>query len=405
VEIDGRPVVITDGSGNAALPDLPAGKYRVCATLDGYKAQCADHAVPADGDVSLSLERDMPPLSRLAIDGRFFVPRLRLYMAGSILADADADRDAVLDDAAALHFNGVRAFGGALGWASLTAQQSEARLPALFAAAAARGLYVYVDAITDSGYDAAAHLSVVAQQCAAAVNCFMAAANEIGHPTLPDLARDPSRLLAAARQAIPAGVVWTLGAALGQDEVDADGKYPGAGGRFNDGHLDRGRDTWNQVRRLREIYGLAETFKAPAMSGEPIGAAEVPSGSRRSDPPFFFAMGVLCRAFDLGCVFHSEDGLHGRPLGPTQRACAEAFIAGWNAIDTETRLTFQNTGWGGAPVKSFTGAVRVYSFIDGGSGYAVVVGADNPKVETMNGWALGELVAERSGIQVRRLQR
>jgi hypothetical protein len=72
VEIDGRPVVITDGSGNAVLPDLPAGKYRVCATLGGYKAQCADHAVPADGDVDLSLERDVPPLTALTVCGEFF---------------------------------------------------------------------------------------------------------------------------------------------------------------------------------------------------------------------------------------------------------------------------------------------------------------------------------------------
>jgi len=39
-------------------------------------------------------------------------------------------------------------------------------------------------------------------------------------------------------------------------------------------------------------------------------------------------MGALCRGFEIGCVFHSEDGLYARLLGPNQRACAEAFIAG-----------------------------------------------------------------------------
>lgn len=407
VSIDhGALAVVATPEGDAEFHNLTAGSYTVCAKADGYKEQCDEqHRVPADGDVSLGLERDVPPVAKLAIEGRFFVPRLTLAMAGSILADDDTGRDAVLDEAHALGFNGVRAFGGALAWAGLTAQQSEQRLPALFEAARARGLYVYVDALTDSGYNAEAHLATVAQQCAAAVNCLMAAANEIGHPTLVDLARDPARLLAAARRLIPPGVVWTLGAPLGQDEVDADGKYPGAGGLFNDGHLDRGRDKWNQVRRLREIYGLAETFKVPALSGEPIGADEQSMpGKRESDPAVFFAMGALCRGFDLGCVFHSEDGLHGRTLRPNQRACAEAFLAGWKAIDTDARLTFQNTGWSGAPVKSFSGAVRVYSFV-GEKNYAVIVGAENPRVETANGWALGERIAERPGIQIVRLTR
>lgn len=352
-------------------------------------------------------------LSRIAIEGRFWTPRPVFASCLAVLAKDVGTQDAVLDEVRALGFNGCRPFAGRLSWAGQTADAAAAALPRFLRAAAARGLYVYPSAITDSkdgGYDVEAHLRRIAEICATAVNCVLEAANEIGHPTQSDRVNDIPGFLAIARRVIPSGVVWTLGSPIGTDEPDPDGKYPTDGGLFNDAHLDRGRDPFNQVRRLREIAAISEVTKKPAMSGEPIGAAEQPiPGKRTNDPAFFFAMGALCRGFEIGCVFHSEDGLQGRLLGPGQRAAAAAFIAGIKAIPTTDRLQFMNARWAGSPVEEAnfeSGVVRAYSFVAGARGWTVLVGVrGDPGVRWGAGWRAVKVAAERQGVQVVEIQR
>lgn len=62
---------------------------------------------------------------------------------------------------------------------------------------------------------------------------------------------------------------------------------------------------------------------------EPLGAAETPTPGKRSSDPFVFWQ--LARDYAtfwaLGC-FHSDAGQRGQLLGPTQRACAEAWVRG-----------------------------------------------------------------------------
>lgn len=406
-----------DGAGNLVRDGLVAGQRRVCAAATGYKTACAEVTLPRpEGqDVFLVLVRDVPPILPVRVEGRFFVTdagtvRLRFSSALSLLVRSPLERAVVLDQARALGFNGIRVFAGHLGWAGQTPEAARAALPVLLGEAASRGLYVYVCAITggrEPAYDVEAHLRDIAAIVARYPNAILEVANEIGHPSLAD--KSPEEWLRIARRVIPPGVTWTLGAPVGTDEPTPEGTYPTDGGHFNDGHLDRSRDLYNQVRRLREIYAIAETTRKAAMSGETIGIAEVPMpGKQRlwDDDAlrFSYAYGVLCRGFELACVFHSEHGLLGARLGPQTVAAAEAFIAGTKAIPTDARMTFVNAGWAGSPVRAAnfdTGIVRAYSFIDGNRGWTVFVGVRGDiGVEWGGGWSPVRVVAERPGIQI-----
>lgn len=416
VTIAGRTLA-ADGAGNVTVVGLSAGSYEACAEQAGWKKGCASGPVPGPA-IDLSLERAVAPTLPLRIDGQFWTtdagPFRPLFASGlTLLARPPPDRAEFLDQVAALGFNGVRVFAGHLGWAGQTPESARAALPALLDEAAARGLYVYVCAITggrDPVYDVRTHLREVAALVARHPNSLLEVANEIGHDSLVQLS--PAEFLAMARDVIPIDVVWSLGAPDGPfktDEPKPDGTYPTAGGRFNDAHLDRGRDLYNQVRRLREIYAIAETQRAPAMNGEPIGIAEVPMpGKQRfwGDDAlrFSYAMGALCRGFELGCVWHSEQGLHAQPFGSNTTAAARAFIDGWRAIDTDQRLTYINAGWANSPVTAAnfdTGLVRAYSFVTGSRGWTVLVGLrGDPAVTWGGGWSPVRVAADRPGLRI-----
>ncbi len=395
--------------GDAFLSLMP-GDYTVCGSFTGREQVCARATVP--GSVNLVLPAIIPPTSKVRVDGRFWVNdqgTFRPIFASDLapLPLTPEAQDAKLDETQALGFNGVRVFAGALPWAGQTVEMARQALPRFLEAAGRRGLYVYVVALTESGYDVEAHLRAITGIVAQYPNTLLEVANEIGHPTQSDIGKDEKRLLELARRVIPAGVVWSLGSV--GDEPGPDGTYRADGGLFNTGHLDRGRDPWNQVRRLREIAGISEATKKPAMSGEPIGSAEVDrGGARMHNPPFYFAMGMLCRGFEIGCVFHSEDGLHGRILGPNQKEDAEAFIAGWKSIPTTNRLVFMNARWAGSPVveANFDKVVRTYSFLDGPRGWIALVGlTGDPALQLREGWRIVGTVAERPGIRLIEISR
>lgn len=409
----GGTATTADGAGNAEFKGLLAGAYEVCAEAAGFVRQCSPFTVSAPNqEMAVAMDRAVAPTLPIRVDGRFFVTdagtfRARFQSGLSILARPPPARDAFLDETVALGFNGIRVFAGDLGWAGQTPASARDALPALLEAAQARGLYVDVSALTGGGFDVESHLRAIVAIVAAHPNAILEVANEIGHATQSEIGKDMPRLLDLARRSIPVGVVWTLGAPDGPYKTDepSNGAYVADGGSFNDAHLDRGRDTWNQIRRLREIAAISETTRKPAMSGEPIGAAEVADpGKRRNDPEFFFAMGALCRGFELGCVFHSEAGLQAGLLGPEQRKCAAAFIAGWRAIETQDRLQFFNAGWPGSPVTKAnfdTGITRAYSFLAGGRGWTVLVGrVGEPSIEWGGGWRPVGVVADIPGVRI-----
>ncbi len=207
-------------------------------------------------------------------------------------------------------------------------------------------------------------------------------ANEVGHGTQNADVNNPDTLRAWGHE-LCQGIVWAVGAAVGQDEPSPDGTYPCSGGSYCTAHLDRSRDFWNQVRRVREIYAIADNVRVPALNNEPIGAAEATDpGRRESDPTFFLTMGVLDACFGVGGVHHSQAGLDAVLPGPVQVACADAYVRGSSLITAAypaDALRYANTGYvdQGAYAKSFAGATRLYHFnAPNGNGFAVAIGAE-----------------------------
>lgn len=350
-----------------------------------------------------------PP--RLRVDGRFFVAEGKtfrpVFASGlALLARSDAERSAFLDDAATLGFNGIRVFAGALTWAGQTPDEARQALPSLLEQAARLGMYVEVTAVTDSrtGYDVESHLRQVSAICAAASNCVLEAANEYSHPTQSDLVRNPQRLFTIAQRSV-SGTIWSLGAPpFGQLQR---GRWPVPAGDFITVHLDRGRPIWEQLAHVGALARISELAQKPVMNNEPIGAAEsAERGRREADPRFFFALGALSRLFELGVVFHSEDGLNGRRLGPNQRRCAEALIAGFRSIPTDGRLVVAAPGSAASPITRVRGAAHAYTATDGERWWAVLLDVSgNPAVTWRRGWKGTRVVAERRGVQVLELQR
>jgi hypothetical protein len=346
---------------------------------------------------------------RLRIDGRAFVNDAGTFRpifasALSILARSSDDRRTFLDWAARTGFNGIRVFAGALGWAPQSAAQARAALPQLLTEAAARGLYVEVTAITDSrngGYDPAEHFRAVARIAEQGSNAILEVANEPYHGTQADAIHSADTLLALGRQS---QLPFALGAAQDDESVEM------GGGSYVTAHLDRGRDKWNQVRRVRELAVLGDTTRKPVLNNEPIGAAEVSQGGRReSDPAFFFCMGALNRIFEVGGVFHSEAGLNGTLPGPVQQACADAFVEGSRIVPVEDRLVFKNATWADSPIvkaRFEDTIVRAYTGVGGSVAWTVLVGlSGDPGLELRPPWRIARRLAQRPGVEVLQLER
>jgi hypothetical protein len=371
---------------------------------------------------------------RIRAEGRFLVNdagtfRSRFHSGLYLCSLPPADRSAYIADTAAAGFNGFRTFCGHLGQVNQTPELARQVLPSILDEAASHGLYVYGCINTGDGYDTETHTREVGAILDAHVNGLGEGWNEIGHGSQSAIGKDPARALDVAKRTIPPGVTWTLGAPVGTDEPTPEGTYPTSGGEFNDAHLNRDRDLYNQVRRVREIENISATLKTFAMSGEPIGIAEVPMpGKQRfwdvtqpGDPQsggfddagtrFSFIYGILCRGFEVGCVFHSELGLQARPMGANTARAARACLDGHALLPTTDRLAFWNASWVGSPVKSYTAAVRVYTFVTGDRGWSVAIGYDigepdvSLEIEWANGWHPVGVIAEQLGVQVTEIAR
>lgn len=312
-----------------------------------------------------------------------------------------------VDEAHALGFTLLRTFCGPLPWAGQELRHVYELLPRYLDYLRSAGMHGYLSYCTEAGtgYALDAHVRELEQITAGRDNVLKEVANEADHPTqggrlTPERVRELSQRMAGA---------VSYGATIENDESP---KY--AGGHFVPVHLDRGRDKWNQVRRVREIEAMSASTGKPAINQEPIGAAEVSSpGRRESDPNVFFTMGVLNRLFEVGGIWHSENGLHAQPLEPNQRLCAEAFIRGsriWNGTE---RLRYLNVGHGGSPVvaarfnegRNEEGCTRAYSGVVGNDGFTIALGVvGNPGVEFGNGWRPVDVLAERPGVTVWHVQ-
>jgi hypothetical protein len=312
-----------------------------------------------------------------------------------------------MDEARALGFNMVRVFCGPLPWCGQERGHVYDRLPGLLDDARQRGLHVYTTAITEAGtgYDLETHMIELENITDDRDNVLMEVANEPWHPT------QGGHLSPAYCDVLRDYVSTPTG--WGAAEDDESREY--AGGDFIPVHLSRARDKWNMVRRVRELEALGGC----AFNQEPIGAAEASiPGKRESDPAIFYTMAALNRLFNVGGVFHSEDGLHARVLGPNQRRCAEAFIRGSRVWPNDgDRLQYLNVGHAGSPIVSATfnegnlghpGCTRSYSGVIGNVGLNVTLGVSdmaNPGAQIGNGWRWGAEIGREQGVIVREVLR
>ena len=393
---------------NAYVARLSASTLTVAGMETEIRASHEYKALPVPGVLTL------PTLSIVGKQFRegiaLWVPRLVSGL--TLLVRTPAEQAAFLDWAVATGFNGVRVFAGALTWAGQTPDGARAVLPALLDLCAARGLAAEVTAITDSGtgYDAKAHLAGVVGILRGRRGVLLELGNEVGHPSQADNIT-AHNLREWGRELVPTGLLWAVGAAS-VDEPDAAGVYPTSGGTYSTAHLDRGRPTWNNVRRVREIYAIVEATRAPAIDNEPMGADELAgsqTGKQRwNDPALFFALGALDRGFGVGGVHHSQAGLMGQLPGPVQQACADAYVAAQAAIESVLRGVvgqYKNVGHAGGPFASALfvnggsadGVIRAYAFLDRNRGVAVLLGLrGDSALEWANGWRLIRTVGIRT---------
>jgi hypothetical protein len=313
-----------------------------------------------------------------------------------------------LDEIQALGGTLARAFCGPLPWCGQEIGHVYERLGGWLDACRERGQHGYLAYCTEAGtgYALDAHVRELEMITAGRDNVLKEVGNECDHPTQGGRL-DPDRCRELAQRM--AGTVG-YGATITDDESP---KY--AGGAFVPVHLNRGRDTWNMVRRVREIEAMSASTGKPAFNQEPIGAAEASiPGRRESNPNVFFVMGVLDRLFEVGGVFHSDDGLLAQRLGPNQRLCAEAFVQGSRLWPGADRLRYLNVGHQGSPVvaadfnegRNEEGCTRAYSGVVGNTGFTVALGVvGNPGLTWGNDWRPVEVLAERPGVVVWRVER
>jgi hypothetical protein len=357
---------------------------------------------------------------RLRVEGRFWLNDAGIYRPKfaselALCMHTDDEIMARLDDDVNDGFTGFRVFCGNLAWKGQLADHARARIPFIIEQARIRGLYTQPVALTDTkdgpAFDKREHARLLGEICERYDNTILEIANEYYHPSQDDETHDLNYLLRLRREVVPANVMCALGAPE-TDEPDP-AQYGQLGQTdFVVLHMDRGRDKWNMVRRVKELGTGSENFKRPVLNNEMIGAADSPiNGKRESDPAIYYTAGVLNRLFEVGGCFHSDSGLQGEQRTEHQEACAQAFLTGSNLIKTNAKMVFKNAGWADSPVKSAafdSGVVRTYSGLaeDGSENVVVLVGlTGDPRMEMQNGWKLGEVLGEMPGVRVHRLVR
>ncbi|HXG71340.1 MAG TPA: hypothetical protein VNJ04_12110 [Gemmatimonadaceae bacterium] len=362
-------------------------------------------------------------------DGRFLVNDAGIFRpvfvsALSLLRPQRSDSDirAYLDWAAATGFNGIRTFAGALTWAGQTPEMARMRLPFLLAEAKARGLYVEVTALTDTragAYDKRAHVRACAEISVAAGNVLFEIANETFHSTQDDEIHDPEYLRRLADIPRSFGLLCAIGAPEFDEPQLIDPSDPSKGVHFPFPvldyvtlHLERGRDKWNMVRRVRELEAASAVTGRPVMNNEPIGADEqdgsVTGRQRFNDPAIAYTMALLNRLKEVGGLHHSQAGAQAELPGPVQQACADAFVAGSRLVPVEDRLTFKNARWSDSPIADadFNAVIRAYTGVSGDRAWTALVGlSGDPRLRLSNGWRIVGTLADRPGVQVVELAR
>lgn len=253
-------------------------------------------------------------------------------LAEMIAHGREPEAIAFLDWTAARQLTVVRVLLMARHLFQLTPADGIEALPRLLELAAARGLHVEIVALADTAdipLNIEQHVTAAGAVAARYPNALIEIANEPWHPTQDKRLHDPSYVAKLARL-VPGGVPVVLGSA------ETDTRY--AEGIYATWHAPRRTDEagWKHVLALSEGATLIAQWRKPAVSDEPIGAAErlVP-GRRDNHPGRFRAAAVLTVLTGLGPTFHYEGGL--RALIPSGGE-AECFAAWRDGLDMMNEL-------------------------------------------------------------------
>lgn len=417
--------------------DIRHNLWRVLT--EGYTEQeMLDAIGPSPGPIEPPPPVEPGPLPNLRIDGRVWRDGDRLWVPHftELLSALRPDRteddwrryfDRVLTFAP---YNGCRVFAGALTWAGQTAASARARLPRFLDVCTEYGLVVEVSALTDSGsgYDTEEHLREISE-ITAGRTVIIELANEVGHPTqAPHVT--PSWLREAGQRRFPFHL-WAVGSTGDELAAPPASDYAGHGGPYMTGHLDRGRDLLNQIRRVKELAEVGWTYDAPVLDNERLGSDETNRpGARTNQPWFFYAAGALDRAFAIGGVHHSQAGLVAgwRVIGPVQEACARAEAAGQRDaafVLGDAVGDYQNAGHANSPITNPGGSeafedrgdhggepgpfIRAYSLVAGA--VALTVALHRPVefpegiLEWGNGWTRDRIVGAMDHVTLLRSTR
>lgn len=400
----------TNGDGYTVALTVPEGTYHVTASLAGYHGDPVAWALAANADVAVTLTRDGPPPCgaltldpdhrfRCTKDGRIWQPR---YVTGFPLLELlahgkEAQADAFLTWAQTEGFNGVRVLSMIAITAQLTPDEGAAAFPALAGKLKARGMGLELVALADTrsypGLDLGGQVQrVCAEARGVDQPVTVETANEPYHATQSDAVHDYSNL---PKWSQGCGVPVAYGAGANDYDSDPQGDYVTR-------HLDRGRDLWNRVRRVKDLGDLAASLKKLVGDDEPIGADETDQpGKRSAQPQEFFAQGVLDRLFGLASTFHCTDCIGAKVPGTVQQQCAAAYIAGATLVPDDASFQYLNDHYGVTDGADWSKVIKVYSFIGATKSYTVLIGlTGDPAVKWVNGWHPVGVIAERPGIQV-----
>jgi hypothetical protein len=320
-----------------------------------------------------------------------------------LIADGrDRDARAFLQWARDERFTIVRVLAmNPKGWFDLDASDGRRALPALLRLASEHQLHVQIVALANtagkSESELAEQVREVGRICAAADNCLLEIANEPYHSSQARLQN--AGLMRKFQEQIPKDVVTAWGAASDHNsDVMAGGTYVVA-------HVARSGERWARVARVRELADLSKRTGKFVVDNEPIGAAEKIERSRRDTlPAAFFAQGVLSRLLEVGSTFHCSDCLEAKVPGPTQKACAEAFIAGATVVPDDVVMSeIDERTPHAATLRADMAALgpRAFAGVSGNRGWLALVGEGSDRDVVWKGpWKIEKRIAHHPGVSM-----
>jgi hypothetical protein len=355
---------------------------------------------------------DPSPLGRLALCGRalcredgsrFRWRGVTAFALLDLIADGkEREARAFLQWARDERFTVVRVLAmNPNGWFDLDARDGRRALPTLFRLAGEHRLYVQIVALANTAGRAKNELTEQVRQvgrlCAAADNCLLEIANEPYHSSQAKLQN--AEAMRELDEQIPNGVITAWGAA---SDYKSDAM---AGGAFIVAHIARSGERWARVARIRDLANLSRRTGKFVVDNEPIGAAEKIERSRRDTlPAVFFAQGALSRLLEVGSTFHCSDCLQAQIPGPTQKACAGAFIAGATLVPDDVVLSdVDERTPDAATLRQDIEQLgpRALAGISGNRGWLALVGENSDReISWQRSWKIEQRIAQWPGAAV-----